>query len=84
MTQPSDVLYYSHNLNPRVAVAVARHLRAGQRQPLVLRAVGIPQREVLVVGPAVGAMDRIVVATVAAVGIAAGVGFLIGLLATRR
>lgn len=30
MTAP-DTLYYSHNLNPRVAVAVARHLRAPLR-----------------------------------------------------
>ncbi|TYT26061.1 glutathione S-transferase family protein [Luteimonas viscosa] len=28
---PADTLYYSHNLNPRVAVAVARHLRAPLR-----------------------------------------------------
>ncbi|MDH5835200.1 glutathione S-transferase family protein [Luteimonas kalidii] len=28
---PSDILYYSHNLNPRVAVAVARHLQAPVR-----------------------------------------------------
>jgi glutathione S-transferase len=29
--QWTDLLYYSHNLNPRVAVAVARHLRAPLR-----------------------------------------------------
>ena len=51
---------------------VTRHVRAGQCQPLVLRAVGIPQREVLVVGPAVGTVDAIVIATVAAVGVVAG------------
>ena len=54
------------------AADVARALRAQQGEQLVLRAVGVPQREILVVGPAVGAVDRIVVAAVAAVGIAAG------------
>ncbi len=54
------------------ATDVAGDVRAGQRQPLVLRAVGVPQREVLVVGPAIGAMDLVVVAAVAAIGVAAG------------
>ncbi|KOR40566.1 hypothetical protein ADT25_18905 [Xanthomonas oryzae] len=54
------------------AADVARTCRLQQRQQLVLRAVGVPQRKILVVGPAIGAMDRIVVAAIAAIGIAAG------------
>ncbi|MCW0459549.1 hypothetical protein NB717_000617 [Xanthomonas sacchari] len=47
-------------------------LRPQQRQQLVLRTIGVPQREELVVGPAVGVMDAVVVAAVTAIGVAAG------------
>ena len=51
---------------------VARARRLEHRQQLVLRAVGVPQRKILVVGPALGDVDGLVVTTIAAVGIAAG------------
>ena len=54
------------------AADVAGALGTQHRQQLVLRTVGIPQREILVVGPAVGTVDLLVVTAIAAVGVAAG------------